>query len=72
MTDKVRIFEDENGEWRWHRKSENGKIVSNSGEGYEAKSFTIRMARELNIGDVEFEIQTGPGEFEPETSGESS
>jgi len=32
--DTVHFFKDDAGEWRWHRKSENGKIVSESGEGY--------------------------------------
>jgi uncharacterized protein YegP (UPF0339 family) len=32
--DTVHFFTDETGEWRWHRKSENGEIVSESGEGY--------------------------------------
>lgn len=32
--DTVHFFTDEAGEWRWHRKSENGEIVAESGEGY--------------------------------------
>lgn len=32
--DTVHFFTDDAGEWRWHRKSENGEIVAESGEGY--------------------------------------
>ena len=32
--DTVFFYKDDAGEWRWHRKSENGQIVADSGEGY--------------------------------------
>lgn len=32
--DTVHFFQGDDGEWRWHRKSENGRVVSDSAEGY--------------------------------------
>lgn len=28
------VFADTNGQWRWHLKAANGRIIANSGEGY--------------------------------------
>ena len=55
--DTVEVFRDSKGEYRWHRKSENGRIVSDSGEGYADKGHTLRMAAELNE-DAEIEDLT--------------
>ncbi|HYW12587.1 MAG TPA: DUF1508 domain-containing protein [Longimicrobium sp.] len=30
-------YEDNNGEWRWRLKAENGEIIADSGEGYKNK-----------------------------------
>lgn len=46
--DFVRVFRDRKGEWRWTRRSRNGRIISTSGEGYVDKSHTLTMAQELN------------------------
>ena len=32
-----RVFEDGAGEWRWHLRSANGRVVADSGEGYATK-----------------------------------
>lgn len=48
--DKVTVFKDAAGEWRWHRQSENGEVVSTSGEGYTDREHAERMARDLNEG----------------------
>ena len=32
--DKVIVFRDASGEWRWKRVAANGEIVADSGEGY--------------------------------------
>ena len=29
-----RVFKDEAGEWRWHLRASNGRIIADSGEGY--------------------------------------
>jgi uncharacterized protein YegP (UPF0339 family) len=50
MTDKVEVYKDERGEWRWHRQSENGEIVSTSGEGYIHRSDAINISAQLNVG----------------------
>lgn len=46
--DFVRVFRDRKGEWRWTRRSRNGRIISTSGEGYVDRSYTLTMAQELN------------------------
>lgn len=28
-------FKDDTGEWRWHLKAANGRIIADSGEGYQ-------------------------------------
>ena len=48
--DKVSVYEDADGSWRWRRRSENGEIVSTSGEGYKARSHALLMAKSLNPG----------------------
>lgn len=30
-------FKDHKGEWRWHLKAANGRIIADSGEGYKNK-----------------------------------
>jgi uncharacterized protein YegP (UPF0339 family) len=54
--DKVTVYEAKDG-WRWHRKSENGEIVSESGEGYESKSHAEVMAEVLNGGEFEVVVK---------------
>lgn len=56
MTDVVEVYKDERGEWRWHRKSENGLIVATSGEGYIRRSHAIEISAQLNTG-CEFKIE---------------
>ena len=31
---RVEFYQDENGEWRWHVKAANNRIIADSGEGY--------------------------------------
>jgi uncharacterized protein YegP (UPF0339 family) len=50
--DRVKVFRDEKGEWRWQRSAANGKVVSVSGEGYRDKEYAIDMAEQLNPGRV--------------------
>jgi uncharacterized protein YegP (UPF0339 family) len=50
MGDKVTIFKDDAGDWRWRRQAENGRIIAISGEGYENRSHAIRMVEALTIG----------------------
>lgn len=58
--DKVEIFKDSAGEWRWHRKdARNGEIIS-QGEGYtkhsEAVHGSLRANPDLTLGDVQDQV----------------
>jgi len=46
----VEVYRDQSGEFRWHRKAANGRIVSDSGEGYINKAHTLAAASEYNPG----------------------
>ena len=46
--DQVTVFRDQGDQWRWRRRSENGQIVSTSGEGYENLDHALIMAKNLN------------------------
>ena len=35
---KITVYEDKKGEFRWHLKAGNGRIIADSGEGYSSKS----------------------------------
>ena len=35
------IYKDRAGEWRWHLKAANGRIVADSGEGYVSKQHCL-------------------------------
>lgn len=45
MNDKWEIEKDKAGEWRWTRKSANGKIVGASTEGYKNKIDCVENAK---------------------------
>jgi uncharacterized protein YegP (UPF0339 family) len=34
---KFHIYKDVQGEWRWHLKASNGRILADSGEGYKSE-----------------------------------
>jgi len=38
---KFSVFKDRAGEYRWHLKSQNGRIVADSAEGYHNKADAI-------------------------------
>lgn len=44
LVDWVEIYEDANGEFRWRAKSNNGKEIAGSGEGYENRFHAENMA----------------------------
>lgn len=48
--DYVEVFEDETGEFRWHRKAANHEIIADSGEGYGDVNYAIKMAARVNPG----------------------
>lgn len=61
--DQVEVWEAKDG-WRWRRvDTDNGNIVSESGEGYVDRSYALEAAVELNPGipcEVIFAEQDGP------------
>lgn len=42
--DTVKVFKDSTGEFRWNRRSENGEVISDSGEGYTNEKDCMDMA----------------------------
>lgn len=44
---RFRFYVDVAGEWRWRLKSGNGRIVADSGEGYQRHANAVRAARLL-------------------------
>jgi uncharacterized protein YegP (UPF0339 family) len=49
---RVIVYRDEEGLWCWHANSGNGEIVSESGEGYEDRSYAIAAARKFDPRDA--------------------
>jgi uncharacterized protein YegP (UPF0339 family) len=51
--DKVQVYEDAVGEYRWRRvDTGNGKIVATSGEGYTDLDYALAAALAYNYGVV--------------------
>ncbi len=46
--DEVQLYKDDAGEWRWRRKSENGRIIATSGEGYKNYQDALFTAEDVN------------------------
>lgn len=46
--DTVRIYQDRNGEYRWKRMRANGRIISDSGEGYTTRRRAVEGMRMAN------------------------
>jgi uncharacterized protein YegP (UPF0339 family) len=47
--DRIVVFADQGGLWRWHRKAANGEIISDSGQGYAHISTATIAARRANL-----------------------
>jgi uncharacterized protein YegP (UPF0339 family) len=47
LVDKVEIYEDASGDHRWRAKSNNGRIIADSGEGYQSLKDAAAMATHL-------------------------
>lgn len=56
--EKVVVYRDQAGEWRWRRLAANGELVSESGESYLHKSYAVGIAGTLNP-SVEVEVEDG-------------
>ena len=49
------VYKDNAGEWRWHLKAANGRVVADSGEGYRDRGdciHAIEIVRSLNKAPV--------------------
>ena len=46
--DRVIIYKDELGEWRWKRVAGNNEIIACSGEGYKSLNHCLKMVRRCN------------------------
>lgn len=59
--DRVVIYKDEAQEWRWRREDTgNGKVVSESSEGYENRQYLFEAACEYNPGVPIFQLMDDP------------
>jgi uncharacterized protein YegP (UPF0339 family) len=47
MTDRVEVFEDKAGQWRWRRRSRNGEVLS-QGESHTREADARRAAERAN------------------------
>jgi uncharacterized protein YegP (UPF0339 family) len=47
VVDRVNIYQDVHGEYRWTALAANNKKVADSGEGYVNKAWAKRMAKEM-------------------------
>jgi uncharacterized protein YegP (UPF0339 family) len=46
--DRITVYPDGGGLWRWRRKSANGRTVADGAEGYARKDGALRAARRSN------------------------
>lgn len=42
--DRIDVYEDDQGEWRWRLIAPNGRILADSGEGYASRANARRAA----------------------------
>lgn len=79
QAERVVVYEDASGEWRWKALAGNNKVIADSGEGYKKKKWAWRMAEflfpkaKLEWGDEKEEDvpqtwderweEVGPGEY---------
>jgi len=45
--DKIEIYKDEAGEWRWRLVAPNGQLIASSGEGFRRKWSAKRSAKRV-------------------------
>lgn len=50
MSERVKVYRDVGGQWRWSRLAANGRIISDSGEGYTRRWSAKRAAKRANPG----------------------
>lgn len=56
--DRIEVFKDGGGSWRWRRVAPNNEIIS-SGESHTRREDAVRAARRANEDqDIEFQVET--------------
>lgn len=56
--DRIVVYKDKAGEWRWNRRAPNGDTVADSGEGYSTKGAALSAAdREAEGTDAEVQVE---------------
>jgi uncharacterized protein YegP (UPF0339 family) len=55
---KIQIYKDAKGEWRWRLVASNGQIIATSGEGYKNLSHCEEMVNSMWTRFGESEIET--------------
>lgn len=53
---RLKLFRDTAGEWRWHVVAGNGEIIADSAEGYKNRQDALDMAKLLLDAHVEFQV----------------
>jgi uncharacterized protein YegP (UPF0339 family) len=56
MAERVELYRDREGGWRWRRVAVNEEVIAESGEGYVNKLHAVRMAAQLNPDTVIVEV----------------
>ena len=54
--ERVEVYQDEAGEWRWSRIAANNERLSASTEGYKNKGHALEQAYTLNVGVPVMEV----------------
>lgn len=67
--DRVVMYRDRNGEWRWRYVRSNGRVMADSGEGYKTKAACRKAAEHViaplfHIYSGKTVIGWGPGDLE--------
>jgi uncharacterized protein YegP (UPF0339 family) len=55
--DRIEIYKDKAGEFRWRRVARNGRIVADSGEGYVSATNAIRAVKSRYGNEITIDIQ---------------
>lgn len=59
LNDRVTVYRDNAGGWRWTRRADNGEIVADSAESYVTRWGAKRAARRTNP-NIRIDIQEKP------------
>lgn len=63
MADRLKVFLDDSGAYRWHKIAANGKLIASSGESFSSAWNATRAAIRANP-DAELDTDQ-PGDDEP-------